>query len=69
MHLPRAERPEQLGDFITLAPTHVVNIVRISLDLFAQQKVEQVEKSLKRLVVSPPRIRAVRGAAASYVLD
>jgi hypothetical protein len=69
MHLPRAKRPEQLGDFITLAPTHVVDIVRASLDLFAQQKVERVEKSLERLVVSPPRIRAVWGAAAYYVLN
>jgi hypothetical protein len=69
MHLPRPKRPEQLDDFITLAPMHVAHIGCAHLDLLAEQKVDQAEKPLERVVVSPPRKRAVCGAAAPYVLD
>jgi hypothetical protein len=40
MLLPRAERPEQLKDFFTLAPKHVVHIDRARIGVFAEQKVD-----------------------------
>lgn len=60
MTLPRAKRPEHLYDFITLAPTHVVDIAQANLDVFDKQKVDQAEKFLEHLVVRPPRNHAVR---------
>jgi len=69
MPLPRAKRPEQLNDLITIAPTHVVDTALSDLGVLAEQKVDQAEKSLERLVVRPPRKHAVWGAGASYVLD
>ena len=47
----------------------VVAIDRSALVLFAEQKVNQTEKSLKSLLVGPPRNHALWDAAASYVLD
>jgi hypothetical protein len=62
MPLPRAKRPEQLKGFFTLAPKHVVDIDRARIGVFAEQKVDQGEKSLERLVVRTLRKRAFGGA-------
>ena len=67
--LPRTKRPEHLKNLITLAPTQVVEIDRSTLNLFADQKVDQTEKSLKSLLVEPPRKHSLWGAAALYVLN
>lgn len=67
--LPRAERLEQQHDLITLALTQVVAFARADLVVFAEQKIEQVEKSLERLVLGPLRNHALWGAVAPYVLD
>ena len=69
MPLPRAKRPEQLKGLFTLATKHVVDIGRVKIGVFAEQKVDQGEKSLERLVFRTLRKHAFWSAWASYVLD
>jgi len=67
--LPRTKRLEELDDFVALALTYVIDANRAHLDIVVEQKVEQAEQPLKRVVIGTTGKRAIRDGVTPQTLN